>query len=135
MASGAEIPGMDLGKVLLRRIPALARVADLLFRLPEILVGRFAVPVECLLVIALDAHTILEHRAQIVFCERIALLRCGTIVGQSTFVIARHAPLMLIHAAQLSLSGSEALVRGLAILEQSLTVVLGNAEAAIIVVR
>ena len=81
------------------------------------------------------SHGILEHRAQIVFCERIALLRCGTIVGQSTFVIARHAPLMLIHAAQLSLSGSEALVRGLAILEQSLTVVLGNAEAAIIVVR
>jgi len=42
---------------------------------------------------------------------------------------------MLIHAAQLSLSGSEALVRGLAIPEQSLTVVLGSAEAAIIVVR
>ena len=42
---------------------------------------------------------------------------------------------MLIHAAKLSLSRSEALVRGLAIPEQSLTVVLGNAEAVIIVVR
>jgi len=42
---------------------------------------------------------------------------------------------MLIHAAQLGLSGSEALIRGLAIPEQRLTVVLGNAVAAIIVIR
>src|SRR5260370_33119732 len=123
---------MGLGKVLLHPIPALVKVADLLFRLPEILVGRFAVPVKGLLVITLDAHTILEHRAQIVFCERIALLRCRTIVGQSALVVPRHTPLMLIHAAQLSLSGSEALVLGLDIPEQSLTLVLRNAEAALI---
>src|SRR4029077_6033580 len=125
---------MGLGKVLLYPIPALIKVADLLFRLSEILVGRFAVPVKGLLVITLDADTILEHRAQIVFCKRIALLRCRTIVGQSALVIPRHAPFMLIHAAELRLSGSEALVRGLAIPEQSLTVVLGNAESSIIVV-
>src|SRR5258708_12806460 len=126
---------MGLGKVLLHPIPALVKVAELLFRLPEILVGRFVVPIKGLLVITLDAHSILEHRAQIVFCERIALLRCRAIVGQSALVIPRHTKLMLIHAAQLSLSGSEALIRGLAIPEESLTVVLGNAVAAIIVIR
>jgi len=64
VACGAEIPGMGLGKVLLHPITALVKLADLLFRLPEILVGRFAVPVKGLLVITLGAHTILEHRAR-----------------------------------------------------------------------
>ena len=72
---------MGLGKVLLHPIPALVKVANLLFRLREILVGRFTVPIKGLFVITLDADSILEHAAEIVLRERIALLRCGTIVG------------------------------------------------------
>src|SRR5258707_11998832 len=103
VAGSAEIPGRGLSKVLLHAIPALVKVAELLFRLPEIVVGRFAVPVKGFLVITLDAHTILEHRSQLVFCERIALLRCGTIVVQSALVIPHHAPLMMLLAAHMSL--------------------------------
>lgn len=58
MAGSAEIPGMGLSKVPLDAISALVKVADLLFRLREILVGRFAVPIKRLLVITLDANTI-----------------------------------------------------------------------------
>src|SRR5713226_2299013 len=126
---------MGLSKVLLRAISALVKVANLLFGLREILAGRFAVPIKGLFVITLDANTILEHGAQIVLRERIALLRCGTIVGQGALVIPRHTPLMLIHPAQLILSRCKALVSGLAIPEQRLAVVLGNAEAVKIVVR
>src|SRR6267378_176944 len=42
---------------------------------------------------------------------------------------------MFIHVAQLILRGSKALVGGLAIPEHSLGVVLGNAEAVIIMIR
>src|SRR6266446_3547688 len=126
---------MGLGKVLLDSISALVKVADLLFGLREILIGRFAIPIKGLLVIMLDAKTILEHAAYIVLPERIARLRRGTIVGQGALVILRHTELMLIHVAKEILCRSEALVSGLVIPEQSLAVVLGNADAIEIVVR
>src|SRR2546425_5440568 len=126
---------MGLSVVPLYPISALVKVANLLFGLREILIGRFAIPIKGLLVITLDANTILEHAAQVVLPERIALLRCGTIVGQSALVIPRHTELMLIHVAKQILCRSEALVSGLVIPEQSLAVVLGNADAVEIVVR
>ena len=78
MARGAEIPGMGLSVVPLYPVSALIKVADLLFRLREILIRRFAVPIKGLLVITLDANTTLEQDAQVVLPERIALLRRGT---------------------------------------------------------
>src|SRR5579864_8373347 len=135
MTRGAKIPGMGLRKVLLHPVSALVKVADLLFGLREILVRRFAVPIEGLLITTFDADTVLGQEAQIVLPERIPLVRRGTIVGQGALVIPRHAELMLIHVAQQILRGSEALVSGLAIPEQSLSVVLGNADAVEIVVR
>src|SRR6202166_2297278 len=125
---------MGLGEVLLHPISALVKVANLLFGLREILVGRFAVPIKGLFVITLDANTILEHGAEIVLCERIALVRCGAVVAQGALVIPRHTKLVLVHIAQLILSRSKALVRGLRKPEERLAVVLRNADAAKIMV-
>jgi len=135
VACGAEIPGTGLGKVLLHPISALVKVAGLLFRLRKILVGSFAVPIKSLFVIPLDASPILEHAAQVVLGERIALLRGRTIVGQGALVIPRHTKLVFIHVAQSILRGRKTLVSGLAIPEHSLGVVLGNAESLIIEIR
>jgi len=135
VACGAEIPGTGLGKVLLHPISALVKVAGLLFRLRKILVGSFAVPIKSLFVIPLDASSILEHAAQVVLGERIALLRGRTIVGQGALVIPRHTKLVFIHVAQSILRGRKTLVSGLAIPEHSLGVVLGNAESLIIEIR
>src|ERR1700692_1055133 len=126
---------MGLSKVLLHLVSALVKVANLLFGLREILVGRFAVPIKRLFVITLAANTILEHGAEIVLCERIALVRCGTVVAQGALVISRHTKLVLVHVAQLILRRSKTLASGLAIPEQCLNVVLGNVDATIIVIR
>src|SRR6202040_3555947 len=130
----AEIPSMRLSIILLHSISALVKVADLLFRLRQILVRRFAVPIKGLFVITLDANPILEHAAHIILPQRIALLRCGTIVGYGSLLIPRHAELMLVHVAQLILSRRKALVRGLRKPEECLTVVLRDADAAKIMV-
>src|ERR1700726_1868760 len=125
---------MRLSIILLHSISALVKVADLFFRLRQVLVRRFAVPIKGLFVITLDANPISEHAAHIILPERIALLRCGTIVGYRSLVIPRHAKLMLVHVAELILRRSKALVRGLRKPEQRLTVVLRNADAAKIMV-
>ena len=72
---------MRLSIILLHSISALVKVADLLFPLRQILVRRFAVPIKGLFVITLDANPILEHAAHVILPQRIALLRCETIVG------------------------------------------------------
>src|SRR6202040_3044087 len=125
---------MRLSIVLLHSISALVKVADLLFRLRQILLRRFAVPIKGLFVITLDANPILEHAAHIVLTQPIALLRCRTIVGYGSPIVPRHYKLMLVHVAQLILSRSKALVSGLRKPAERLTVVLRNADAAKIMV-
>src|SRR5579864_1129008 len=122
---------MGLGKILFHSEAALVKVADLLFRLREILVGSFSVPIKGLFVIALNANGILVEAAEIVLRQRIVLLRCGMIVGQGALVIPRCAELMFIHVAQVILRRSETLISGFLEPEKSLSVVLGNADSAI----
>src|SRR6516165_9639948 len=125
---------MRLSVVLLHSISALVKVADLFFCLRQILVGRFAVPIKGLFIITLDANPILEDAARTILSQRIALLRCGTVVGHGPLIVPRHTELVLVHVAQLILSRSKALVRGLRKPEERLNVILSNAGATKVVV-
>src|SRR5690348_13645280 len=114
MTRGAKIPGMGLGEVLLHTISTLVKVADLLFCLRKILVCRFTVPSERLLVIAMDAAAVFEHSRQMVLRERVALVCREAVVAYGPLVILRQTGFVFIHRANLILRGSIALGSGFA---------------------
>src|SRR5467141_3514803 len=103
MACGAEIPFTRLRIVPLHAISLLVKVADSPFRLRQVLVRRFSVPIQGLLVIALYAKTLLEHSAHIELPQRIACCaaeRHGSthisVLNSTSFVICNKADYRLI---------------------------------------
>src|SRR5579862_1594778 len=125
---------MGLGEVLLHAISTLVKVADLLFGLRKILVRRFTVPGEGLLVIAMDAAAVLKHSRQMILSERVALVCRETVVAYGPLVTLRQTGFVFIHAANLILRGRKVLCRGFAIPGQGLRVIERHIASAEVII-